>query len=437
MIITGTYNLKVDLSWSLQQLEALYLECDTTNGPVTINLFEIQDLQGYKNVKLYISDIGNNATINNIVINTFGSDEINTTGQTAFSITANGSCAILSIMTETKWAAFTQSLVGNTGLTFKGSWDANSNTPTLTSGVGTNGYYYIVSIAGNTNLDGVTDWQVGDWAIFEGATNMWQKIDNHDVQAYNTVQDEGNPLPQRSIVDFQGEVNATDNGLKTIVNIPLQQAYDTIQDEGNPLPQRRTIDFQGPGVSVSDNGVKTIVNVNLGTPTLNYGLFTQTAQGLQITNTNIELPLIGAGLGSLSVPQNTFVPGDSYHAIMTGHLNSANNQGLQIRIKSNGLVLADTGIVTLNTATNRHFKLEVYFTVRTIGGSGVASIVTGGTFMYTKNASITFEGSDFSTETIVGFDTTVINNLVITAQWSAANPNNTIYSELFTLNKTF
>jgi len=52
------------------------------------------------------------------------------------------------------------------GLVYKGTWNANTNTPTLQSGVGTTGNFYIVSVAGNTNLDGITDWQVGDWAIF-------------------------------------------------------------------------------------------------------------------------------------------------------------------------------------------------------------------------------------------------------------------------------
>jgi hypothetical protein len=61
------------------------------------------------------------------------------------------------------------------GLDYQGTWNASTNTPTLASGVGTNGYYYIVSVAGTTNLDGVTDWQPGDWAIFNGTT--WQKID--------------------------------------------------------------------------------------------------------------------------------------------------------------------------------------------------------------------------------------------------------------------
>jgi len=66
------------------------------------------------------------------------------------------------------------------GLVYSGTWNANTNTPTLASGTGTTGHFYIVSVAGNTNLDGITDWQVGDWAIFieSGATDTWQKIDN-------------------------------------------------------------------------------------------------------------------------------------------------------------------------------------------------------------------------------------------------------------------
>ena len=66
------------------------------------------------------------------------------------------------------------------GLVYQGTWNANTNTPTLASGTGTTGYFYIVSVAGSTNLDGITDWQVGDWAIFieQGANDQWEKIDN-------------------------------------------------------------------------------------------------------------------------------------------------------------------------------------------------------------------------------------------------------------------
>jgi hypothetical protein len=64
-------------------------------------------------------------------------------------------------------------------LSYQGTWDASTNTPTLTSSVGTKGYYYVVSVAGNTNLNGITDWLVGDWAVYNGS--IWQKVDNTET----------------------------------------------------------------------------------------------------------------------------------------------------------------------------------------------------------------------------------------------------------------
>jgi len=67
-------------------------------------------------------------------------------------------------------------------LKYKGTWDAAGNIPTLASAKGNVGEYYIVSKAGSTNLDGITDWAVGDWAVFsDQATDAWQKIDNTQV----------------------------------------------------------------------------------------------------------------------------------------------------------------------------------------------------------------------------------------------------------------
>jgi hypothetical protein len=64
-------------------------------------------------------------------------------------------------------------------LSYQGTWNASTNTPTLTSSVGTKGYYYVVNVAGSTNLNGITDWVVGDWAVFNGS--VWQKVDNTDA----------------------------------------------------------------------------------------------------------------------------------------------------------------------------------------------------------------------------------------------------------------
>ena len=76
------------------------------------------------------------------------------------------------------------------GLTYQGTWNALNNTtnglansPALASNIGTNGHFYIVNIAGGTNLNGITDWKIGDWAVFveSGTIDTWQKIDNSSV----------------------------------------------------------------------------------------------------------------------------------------------------------------------------------------------------------------------------------------------------------------
>jgi hypothetical protein len=70
-------------------------------------------------------------------------------------------------------------------LNYKGTWNASTNTPTLTSSVGAKGDYYVVSVAGSTNLNGETLWGVGDWAIFNGS--VWQRVEGGDTINATTV----------------------------------------------------------------------------------------------------------------------------------------------------------------------------------------------------------------------------------------------------------
>jgi hypothetical protein len=87
------------------------------------------------------------------------------TGNSGKFLTTNGSAL--------SWASIIS------GLSYQGTWNASTNTPTLASSVGTSGYYYIVATAGSTNLNGVTDWQIGDWLMFNGT--VWQKIDQTNL----------------------------------------------------------------------------------------------------------------------------------------------------------------------------------------------------------------------------------------------------------------
>lgn len=60
-------------------------------------------------------------------------------------------------------------------LNYRGTWDANTNTPELTTEC-TQGYYYVVSTAGSTDLNGINSWGVNDWAVCNG--DEWQQIVN-------------------------------------------------------------------------------------------------------------------------------------------------------------------------------------------------------------------------------------------------------------------
>jgi hypothetical protein len=324
MVITGTYNLLQEDYWRLAQLQELYLECDTTLAPVTINLCAISDLERFWNVKIYISDISNNAFSNNITINCDASDKINLDGQTSEVILQNGGSCVLSVTNENTWVAFI-------------SYD---------------------------DLDG----------------------------------------------------------------------YTTIQDHGLDMPQRNTLDFQGGCVVVTDNGTKTIATILSGN---SFGLFAQTGNSIAITNTIIEGTLIDGGLGTLTVPANGFSVGDSFNGIISGVISSKNNTTLRIRVKAGSIVLGDTGFIIMPQTTNKRWELQLQFTIRAVGNAGVASIITSGLLTYSKDASNIFEGSDFSTLNTTTFNTTISNTLDITAQWGAAEVQNNIFTQYFTLNKVF
>jgi hypothetical protein len=60
-------------------------------------------------------------------------------------------------------------------LNYKGTWDANANSPALASSVGTKGDYYVVGTAGSTTLNGISNWGVGDWAAYNGSA--WQRVE--------------------------------------------------------------------------------------------------------------------------------------------------------------------------------------------------------------------------------------------------------------------
>ena len=169
-----------------------------------------------------------------------------------------------------------------------------------------------------------------------------------------------------------------------------------------------------------------------------YGLFSQTGSSITVSGTTVESSIIGGGVGSLSIPANGFRVGDSFHGVLIGHMSCVGTATLQIRIKtSTGILLSDTGVIAMEAATNKHWKLDVNFTIRNLGAASIGSIASGGLFSYTKNSGFNFEGVNFSIINNTTFDTTITNTLLITAEWNTNNAGNSIYSETFILNKIY
>lgn len=168
-----------------------------------------------------------------------------------------------------------------------------------------------------------------------------------------------------------------------------------------------------------------------------YGFFAQTGTSETITNTTVESSLITGGTGTLTVPTNTFKVGESFHAKLMGKLSCNSSATLRIRVKSDSVVLADTGVVSLDTSTNRVWEINIYFTIRNIGSASTASIVSAGLFTYIKNSGLNLDGANFSSINDTTFDTTIDNTLVITAEWGAASASDSISSDLFVLHKIY
>jgi hypothetical protein len=172
-------------------------------------------------------------------------------------------------------------------------------------------------------------------------------------------------------------------------------------------------------------------------PGSNYGLFAQTANSTPVTATITESTLINGGVGTLSVPANGFNIGDSFRAIFGGVLNTGNNQTIRIRVKSGAVIFLDSGIQSITGIENDIFNLHIDFTIRALGTAGVASIVALGAFNYVKTANGEVQGFGFNTVNNTTFDTTINNTLDVTVQWGSTSADNSIYSDVFVLNKTY
>jgi trimeric autotransporter adhesin len=198
-------------------------------------------------------------------------------------------------------------------LSYQGTWDASTNTPTLTSSVGTKGYYYVVSVAGSTNLNGITDWLVGDWAVYNGTA--WQKVDNTDA-----------------VTSVNGLTGAVVLTASSVGAVPTTRTISTGTGltGGGDLSADRTIAIDSTVATLT--GTQTLTNKTLTSPKVNEILDANGNEvlGLLSTASATDYLAIKNGIG-VGVPLHISSEGSSA------------NIGLHIQPKGTGLVTISDG----------------------------------------------------------------------------------------------
>ena len=183
---------------------------------------------------------------------------------------------------------------------------------------------------------------------------------------------------------------------------------------------------------------RTLVN-SAGLPQVSNtrGLYASISAGTLINNTTIQSLTPSSSVGSLSIPTDGFSIGDCFHLVITGDCVFTNNDEIQITIKQNGNILAQTPAFLLEDANsgNNVFEIEADFNIRSIGAGG--SIHTSFEFTYNKASLDSKDFRGTRSNDTQSINTTISSTLDVEFQFITKNGSSSIQTQLFRLQKVY